>query len=352
MKMNKQETFLSGPFDLRRFLLLAGKRMWWLIVGAVLGAVFLGGGYYIKTNMMAPQAVYRSDALYYITFTEGAEEIKQHFYNDYTWNDVLDSDEIAGVAAKMSGGLSKEQIAASTRVPTMSDIHMIHVYVEDHDPEVAEQIQNAIGIALSYFAHNTEDGFVEISQWDRKPAEVLTEKNLISRWIIAGALLGGLCALLGVAYIYVMDDTVRLESDLYRIPGMRERIAGSEFGGRKDAKEQEWLRERLSQILDGRMSVKLAGADGKPAEDVIAKVIRGALPEGVSIITGNGKDKKGKNESEAAATICCVSAGNITAAQLQRLWAATEKKGLPEAVILTGVDHALHKAYYLGRNRG
>ena len=81
--MNKQEAFLSGEFDLRRFLLLAGKKLWWLIVGAVLGAVFFGGGYYIKTGLMAPQAVYRSDALYYITFTEGAEEIKQHFYNDW-----------------------------------------------------------------------------------------------------------------------------------------------------------------------------------------------------------------------------------------------------------------------------
>ena len=348
--MNKQEEFLAGQFDLRRFLLLAGKKLWWLLAGAVLGAVLLGGGYFIRTQVLAGEAVYRSDALYYITFTEGAEEIKQHFYNDYTWNDVLDSDEIAGVAARMSGGITKEYIAASTRVPTMSDIHMIHVYVEDRDPAVAEQIQNAIGIALSYFAHNTEEGFEEICQWDRKPAQQLTEMNLISRWIIAGAVLGALCALLGVAYVYVMDDTVRLESDLYPVPGMRERIAGSVFAGKEDTKEAEQLREQLRQLMDGRTAVMLTGADGRPAEDALIQTVRRALPEGVNIC--NGKEKKGKAAPEEAVTVCCIRAGGITAAQLKRLWAAAEKKGWPEAVILTDVAYALHKAYYLGKDKG
>ena len=350
--MSRQDSFLSGQFDLRRFLLLAGKKLWWLLIGAAAGAILFGGGYFVKSQVLAGPAVYRSDALYYITFAEGAEEIKQHFYNDYTWNDVLDSDEIAGVAAGMSGGISKEQIAAATRIPTMSDIHMIHVYVEDSDPEVAEQIQNSIGVALSYFAHTTEDGFTEISQWDRKPAEILTEKNLISRWLIAGALLGVLCALLGVAYVYVMDDTVRLECDLYPVAGMRERIAGSVFDGKKDTKEQELLRERLQQLLDGRRSVKLTGADGKPADDTVVEAVRGVLPEGVSILNGNTKGKKEKTEPEAAVTVCCVSAGSITASQLKRLWAATEKKGWPEAVLLTDVKYALHRAYYLGKNKG
>ena len=168
----QQDEFMAERFDLRRFLLLSAGKVWWLLIGAVLGAVLAGGGYYLRHNMNSAPEVYRSDAMYYITFTEGEQDTTQLYYNDYTWNDVLDSDQIAGVAATMAGGITKEQIAAATRVPTMSDIRMIHVYVETGDPETAESIQNAMGIALGYFAHQTE-GFEEIVQWDRQPAELL-----------------------------------------------------------------------------------------------------------------------------------------------------------------------------------
>ena len=386
----QQDAFMAERFDLRRFLLLSAGKLWWLLIGAVLGAVLAGGGYYLRHNMNPAPEVYRSDALYYITFTEGEQDTTQLYYNDYTWNDVLDSDQIAGVAATMAGGITKEQIAAATRVPTMSDIRMIHVYVETGDPETAESIQNAMGIALGYFAHQTE-GFEEIVQWDRQPAEVLKEANLINRWIIAGAVLGAICALLFVAFVYVMDNKVRLEKDLYRIDGLRDKIVGSLFAGKKDKKEQEHLREIMAEALEGRSTLLIDWlGEEMPSEEVIAE-IRALCPEGTNIAKAPMKpkmdaksrkkakkdnDKAAKKEQKKAADkdkatdtgreqeaekdeimLCCIPAGKTKAAQAERLWNELEmldaagKRDLPELVLLTNVKHGLHKAYYLGRNK-
>ncbi len=358
--MSKKENFMAEGFDLRRFLLLATGKVWWLFIGAVIGALLFGGGYYAKHTLKAEPAVYRSDALYYIAFTEGKQDVTQLYYNDYTWNDVLDSDEVAGIAAMMSGGLTKEQIAAATRVPTMSDIRFIHVYVDDSDPEVAEQIQNAIGVALSYFSHQV-DGIDEIAQWDRKEPEIYKDKNLINRWLIAGAVLGAVCALLGVAYVYVMDDKIRLEKDLYRIPGMREKVVGSLFAQKSDAKEEQQLKERLAEIVGEQTQVKLVGLEQAPG-DAVEKMIRAALPEGVEIVkakakSGNGKKKKASAEAKknaenteaaGAVSICCVKAGSLRAEQLERLWNQTKAA---DAVVLTDVKYSLHKAYYLGKDK-
>ena len=382
----QQDAFMAERFDLRRFLLLSAGKLWWLLIGAVLGAVFFGGGYYLRHNMNPAPEVYRSDAMYYITFTEGEQDTTQLYYNDYTWNDVLDSDQIAGVAAMMAGGITKEQIAAATRVPTMSDIRMIHVYVDTDNPETAESIQNALSIALGYFAHQTE-GFEEIVQWDRQPAEVLKEANLIDRWIIAGAVLGAVCALLFVAFVYVMDNKVRLEKDLYRIDGLRYKIVGSLFAGKKDKKEQEHLREIMAEALEGRSTLLIDWlGEEMPSEEVIAE-IRALCPEGTNIAKAPMKPKmdaksrkKAKKDNDKAAKkaadkdkatdtgreqeaekdeimLCCIPAGKIKAAQAERLWNELEmldaagKRDLPELVLLTNVKHGLHKAYYLGRNK-
>ena len=337
--MSKQEplteSFMTERFDLRRFLLLAGKKLWWVIVGAMLGALLFGGGYYLKKNVFAGSPQYRSDALYQITFTKEEQDVTQLYYNDYTWNDVLDSDEVAGVAERMAGGISKAQIAAATRVPTMSDIRLFHVYVEDGDPETAERIQNAISVALSTFPNRVE-GFEEIVQWDRKPAELLTEKNLINRWSIAGGILGALVALLAVACVYVMDDTVRLEKDLYRIPGMRERIAGSIFSGKTPEGEREHIAARLLQLCGESVCAEMLGGK-KPAEDVM-EFLEKALPETSHLC-----------ETKPSTVVCCIPAGEMSVAQVERLWNALEKEGWPEAVILTEVSGTLHKAYYLGK---
>ena len=316
----EKERFMAEGFDLRRFLLLSPRKWWVLLLG------------------MVEEPVYRSDTLYYITFTEGRQDVTQLYYNDYTWNDVLDSDVVAGVAATMAGGITKEQIAAATRIPTMSDIRMFHVYVEDPVPETAEQIQNAIGVALAHFAGEAE-GFESIVQWDRTPAEIVREHDLTGRWLICGAVLGALAALLIVLYIYVMEDTVRLESDLYHIAGMKGCIVGSLFAGKEDSREKERLKRLLAERIAGAKNVVAVQPDGRPADSSVAETVKKLLPQGT-----------GSKKAEDAVRILCIPAGKYGVKRIGREWAAAGEKK-PAAVLLYGVEYRLHKAYYFGRGR-
>ena len=171
-----------------------------------------------------------------------------------------------------------------------------------------------------------------------------------------------------------MDNKVRLEKDLYRIGGLRDKIIGSLFAG-KNKKEQEHLREIMAEALEGRSTLLIDWlGEEMPSEEVIAE-IRALCPEGTNIAKAPMKPKadaksrkKAKKDTDKKDTdkkdtdkdeimLCCIPAGRMKAAQAERLWNELEmldaagKRDLPELVLLTNVKYGLHKAYYLGRNK-
>ena len=88
--VGNQENYMEQGLDLKRLVLVLGKKMWLLLVGAILGAVLGGATYKIVTNITNGEPEYRASADYYITFyAEGAD-----YYNAYTWDGILRDDPI------------------------------------------------------------------------------------------------------------------------------------------------------------------------------------------------------------------------------------------------------------------
>ena len=208
---------MSEITDLKRFCILNKKRWYLIPVLMIAGAVLFGGIYYIVMTLNAGDMVYRCKAFYYITFDETEDETVTHYYNSYTWNDVLDCDLIAGrVAEKL--GMEKQYIADVSSVPGLSDVRFFWVYVDTADKEESLKIQNAFADVLPEFASNTP-GFDSIVLWDAPAVVSVTEDFVTGRVTVFGGCVGLLTGILLVMFLSASDDRVYVMGDVRKYIG-------------------------------------------------------------------------------------------------------------------------------------
>ena len=279
-----------GYFDMKRFLLLCWRKLLiTLVFSAVVGAVLFFMADIVRVKVLHGEKLYRSEALYYITFDADNDGTIVHYYNDYTWNDVLDTDRIAGVAAKELG-LSKEEIAAATSIPTMSDIKMIKVYVDMPDAGQADRCQDAIGKALADFGGSTE-GFISIDAWNRETVTELKVRGYYGRFVAAGAIIGIIFGVLIMMLIYSMDDSVRVASDITSLSDVP--VAGILFKG--DAKSKACVKAEaeltgnLKAIVSGSETVKTFFAGIYAADTALQENIKSKLEVNDVTVRDDGK---------------------------------------------------------------
>ncbi|MBP5608930.1 MAG: hypothetical protein J6X66_11800, partial [Lachnospiraceae bacterium] len=271
-------------------------------------------------------------SLYLISFAEGKEVDTQASFNDYTWNDILDSDIIAGTASKLMSGMTKEYLANATTVPTMSDIRLFHIYVEDPDAEKADMMQTALELALAILPEYV-DGMENISAIERGKAELVIPVTTITRWAVAGAVIGVLAALLLTAYVYIMDDTVRIAED---IKSSGARCLGVMFRNAESKAEEDRLKAALNEVFKDVKEIRMTDPAGTAVSSAEADKIKSMLPEDIKYNTGNRE----------AADLFCVAAGSIGISELKRFIEGKEAN-----VVLCGADHKLHRVYYFYSNK-
>lgn len=374
------DRFLQEKFDNRRFLLLNINKIWQIAVGVVTGTCLFAFLYYIKTDLLQGEPPYRAQTLYEITFDREQAGNIHDYYNDYTWNDILDSDQIAGRAAKKLGDLSKEEIAAATTIPTMSDIRFIWVYVDMESREQADRIMEAVGESLREFALAT-DGFSEISVWDVKETQQVREDSLTGRMAVAGAVIGALTACFIICFVNAMDDSVYTEQDAEERFGVRP--AGVIMKSEKGQPEffEKELACNLQKLLGDKLGAKKTGTVGMLSADPAYKITDGREKEYLKeVLTGyfpnvdiqevaaeseslpeklggcSGQNCQGKREAnqgeyrilrELDAFILLVPYGKKNGTALDLLWKnLTLQECLPDAVVIIGADEKFYRRYY------
>ena len=319
---------MRDGFDLKRFICIYGKK----IVPAVILWIFAGAAVFFLTDicrmlLFHSDTTFRSDVMYHIIFdTEEAEETKL-YYNDYTWNDVLDSDMIAGVAAQKLS-LSKEEVAASTHIPTMSDIRLIHVYADADNPEGAEKIQRAIGEALAAFGTDT-DGFVSIEKWDEKAVEQVKADPYYSRWCICGAAVGFIFGVLFILWKYSCDDGIYLEDDTERLAGIM--TAGVVFS---DKTVSSGMKDNIESVVKDKKTALFITPSNKDskADELIGEIVADI-------------EKTDINNSDAV--IIAIPYGMSSAAVRREIKDLKLQGKEVAAAIIYSADKITYKTYYL-----
>ena len=194
------------------------KRIWiWVAVTAVVSILF-GGTYLIGYKLRERTVLYRSDAMYYLDFDLDRYNETLCYFNDYTWNDIIDSDEIAGRAAKASG-IDRELIELSTNVPTMSGVWYIHLQVDTDSSDKCEAVQDAMRQALEEYAEQSLE-FNSIYQMSIEPVVRLQEDDLAGRYLVLGAILGFIVGGLGLLGMSIVADGIYLTEDAEELLGI------------------------------------------------------------------------------------------------------------------------------------
>lgn len=356
------EPRMQEQLDHRKFVLLLTRKIGWTFLGALFGTCIFAGIYYLKTEILNGARPYRSAAMYEITFDRDQVDNIHDYYNDYTWNDILDSDQIAGKVAERLDGYSKEQIAEAAWIPTMSDIRFIWVNVDIPDKEQAKLIQETLQSVLEEFAGVTP-GIQSITLYDQKAVVPVQEKSLIFRMSIAGGVIGFLVALFVLAYRIVLDDSIYTEQDVTDKIGILPAgvIMKSFSGDKKLDFFKEELQGNLKELLKDIPS-KTVGLLG--TEEVISseanrrsqdcdtyepekKYLEDILKEDnytFEIIDKNSIKTYGKGSQ---AWILLVPYGKQTGEYLKLLWKDwTIAKTLPVAVVITGAEEGFYRKYY------
>ena len=352
---------MQEQLDSRRLMLLNVKKIWQICLGAVIGACLFGCVYYLKTNVLAGEPLFRAQTLYMITFNRDQVDSIHDYYNDYTWNDVLDSDQIAGRAAEKLGDISKEEVAAAVSIPTMSDIRFIWVYADMETKEAADRVETAIGESLQEFALET-DGFTEIAIWDQKETEQIREKSLIGRMLIAGAAVGALAACFFVYYGNLMDDSVYTEQDV------KDRLGMDPAGVimRAGKKEQP---EYFGKELQHNLKELLKKTEGRPVKvliypldpectltteeplqylkEILTDLNQNAVVELIADNAAIEDTENSKTQEQQIITIALLPYGKNNGARLKLAWKNAQLKNqLPDAVVIFDAQEWFYRSYY------
>ena len=262
---------MKEPLNIKLLVLYLAKRFYVLLIGAVLGALIFGGGYYLKTYVFAPASIYVATSQLYLTYSKEVK-IDNIYINDYTWQTLAGSDACVEEALKeLSEGYTPEYLRSVVKAGLESDVRLVTVTVSCENPDDAVRIANAYEKAIAKLGDRMED-VVEVQVFDSaKTAEKKGFDDRTLRMSITGAIIGLVAALVLLLFLFAVDDSVYLPETTmirYGIPTLL-------CFAKKDMTLSSWdekaAANNLKEILSGKQKVCLtdiSAENGCAVEDI------------------------------------------------------------------------------------
>lgn len=212
MKMEMNEEYLNKGMDLKRLALYLQKKIWLVIMFAILGAT-CGGIIYQVVRAMKMPVEYASVSKLYISFGNDENGDVYQYYNGYTWNDLIDADPILDIVMSSLPGYDRDQVRKATKAEILSDIRLLTITVRGDNEKFVREIRNAMESGLREYARSAEElkqiavirsGAPERVYWDERTTEAC----------VTGAVILGILAVLIIGFSYVLDESVYVQEDL------------------------------------------------------------------------------------------------------------------------------------------
>ncbi|MDE6053169.1 MAG: hypothetical protein K2G55_05290 [Lachnospiraceae bacterium] len=256
-----------------------------LFILAVAGAI-LGSGLNLFVVLVKLQnRCYVSETEYYVAFDKGQDDAR-HWYNDFTWNDVLATDGILGRAMELLGdGYERSQVSEMLKADILSDVRYLTITVKGQDAAQVEEIKDAIGTALNEFGVAKEE-FSSIEKIEDQG--IVQEEIPYFAWRAAflGAVIAAGIGIFVTAFCFCMGSVFYTKGDIMLRLGIpaygmtfREghRNKGSSTMEQGQAKKLEAglkrLTEKYSRIL------LMDASDGQEAALLQQEILDRGLPD-------------------------------------------------------------------------
>lgn len=226
--------------NLRSFYIRLCKKIWIIPVAAVVGALISFIIYFLATTVFGTGTTYESEATLYIDFAYDEETGTQvDYYNAYTWNTLIATDEIidttmnnltemgigelegsATTGGSIDAGVTRAQVIADTNADIPSDVRVMVLTITDADSNLAYAIAQATSASLVKYGESN-DAFesIKVLSCNESIASVYTDRTLVA--VIFGAVLGIITCILLMMLMSLLNDAAYVPEDIekkYHLP--------------------------------------------------------------------------------------------------------------------------------------
>jgi len=211
------------PVNFRLLGLRLLKKIWILPLGALIGAVIIGGIYYYSRMVIGGGRTYQAETIYYLNFAEDSSGAEYDWVNRYTWSELIHSDFILDyVSDKMADDMTKEEIIAATSATLESDVRYLYTRCVTNDPDLSIKLARAMeGAIVAFGEHHKEFDDVEISRYPEVAVDNSNIRTLNA--IILGACIGLFIVLIYWLIDATVDTSIYIPATLekrYHIPSL------------------------------------------------------------------------------------------------------------------------------------
>lgn len=357
----EKEILMEEGMDLRFFVLRLWKKIWIVFVAALAGAAICAGGYKLYQQINPAAKEYRAETKYYIDFAEDSTGIGYGYYNDYTWNDWMKSDDILQYTmGLLPEDISKEEVEAAVVADIISDVRLLTITVTDSDREHADKIAQATAGSLQHFPEEIKeiDGIRVIREDAAK--EVVVGETTKNR-AVSGCCMGALAALFVLCLAVCMDTAVYLPADIEKrysltvLGVLYAKETAKKMPGDKEVKEDKEAKEDKKELLANaeyllkdKQRIALVGLDEKVGKYKITDVLKTALQAEFSEDDfSDGRLPDYEKLRSADAVVVCFSYGKTNGKRAERLLADLRMQDCKIThAIICGADPKMYRRYF------
>ena len=218
----RQWEYAKEPFDFKLFVCHILRRWHWVLLGALVGLLCIGGGYYIKNVTLADPAPYRVVDKYYVEYGVDPQILVSYsYFAGFTWDDWIKSDEwVNPVLNRLDFAMTKEELVSCLQAEIMSDVRVPYLTVTHPEREKALAIAEAYRESMIRFGE-TQKELVSIRLMDTEGPEPENRDVRVFRACVLGILVGAFLSWFFIGLFYLMDERVYVPEQLtlrYGVP--------------------------------------------------------------------------------------------------------------------------------------
>lgn len=205
----ERKTYMEQGMDFKRLFLVLGKKIWFVLLGAIVGAALGAITYKVVTNIVDGEPEYRASADYYITFFKDGVD----YYNAYTWDGILRDDPIVDYALTLlPEEITKDMVKKAVSGEMLGDYRILTVHVNAETPEKANTIAKAYQESLWHFGQEMEL-LNTVELWSQEEAVEFEKNNKTENAAFLGALIVAVLVIFSLLFYYLLEDAVYVEKD-------------------------------------------------------------------------------------------------------------------------------------------
>ena len=357
----KPKSYDNEILNMRAFYLRLLGKLWIILLSAAAGALLFGFGYYIRRAIDVKNAEYEAESTLYIYFAYNEKAgTEVDYYNAFTWNTLLKTDEI--MEPVMTGledegyDLTREEVEEALNADIPSDVRVMILTATHKDKSACAAISKAALNSLVNYGI-TNSAFEQIKILRSGDVTIEKSRNREAIAVGFGALLGFIISLLALFISISMDDEVYIPEDIerrYELPVLGVMTA-------KGCEEPSFLRNEMIALtcksLQKLEKVAVFSADDKAGallaeegierlKEVLGSSFNFEITQFESMPLPMNDDKTSDKLSDIEASVILVKMAKKNGAVTEHLISMLNKLSVPiKGIIITDADERFMRRY-------